>query len=193
MKASFTKVLTESATLSSHLTQWSPDWSAGQANGAYATMLCPAWMLGVIQGNTPKVTDWKIANAFPDGGGNWGGSYLTVPTQGKNTEAAKKFANWLTAPAQQIAAFKTAGNFPSQVAAYSNKDLTSATNAFFNNASIGQIYIDRSKAVTITPFKGVKYAAVMKVVQDGLTRVETGTQSIDQSWTQVVSDIKALA
>ena len=193
VKASFTKVLAESATLSSHLTQWSPDWSAGQANGAYATMLCPAWMLGVIQGNTPKVTDWKIANAFPDGGGNWGGSYLTVPTQGKNTDAAKKFANWLTAPAQQIAAFKTAGNFPSQVAAYSNKDLTSATNAFFNNASIGQIYIDRSKAVTITPFKGVKYAAVMKVVQDGLTRVETGTQSIDQSWTQVVSDIKALA
>lgn len=39
----------------------------------------------------------------------------------------------------------------------------------------------------------MKYAAVMKVVQDGLTRVETGTQSIDQSWTQVVSDIKALA
>ena len=193
VKAAFTSVLIASAADSSHLTQWSSDWAAGMANGAYATMLCPAWMLGVIQGDTPKVTDWKIANVFPNGGGNWGGSYLTVPVQGKHTAEARAFADWLTAPAQQIQAFKTAGNFPSQTAAYSNPDLTGATNPFFNNAPIGQIFIDRSKAVKITPFKGPKYAAIMTAVQDGLTRVETKKQTIDASWTQVVSDIKALA
>jgi ABC-type sugar transport system, periplasmic component len=192
VKAAFTSVLNASATESSHLTEWSNDWAAGMANGAYATMLCPAWMLGVIQGDTPKVTSWNIANVFPNGGGNWGGSYLVVPTQGKHTAEAKAFADWLTAPEQQIAAFKTAGNFPSQVAAYANPDLTGAVNTFFNNAPIGQIFIARSKAVTITPFKGVKYAAIMTAVQDGLTRVETKKQSIDASWTQVVSDIKAL-
>jgi hypothetical protein len=38
----------------------------------------------------------------------------------------------------------------------------------------------------------VKYAAIMQAVQDGLTRVESKKQTIDASWTQVVSDIKAL-
>ena len=156
-------------------------------------MLCPSWMLGVISGNGPKVKDWKIANVFPNGGGNWGGSYLTVPAQGKHTAAAKELALWLTAPEQQIAAFVTTGNYPSQVGAYGNPALTGAMNPYFNNAPIGQIFADRAKAVKVTPYKGVKYAAIMQAVQDGLTRVESKKQSIDASWAQVVSDIKALS
>jgi cellobiose transport system substrate-binding protein len=192
VKKAFYSVLTASKTSSAHLPEWTNDWASGMANGAYATMLCPAWMLGVISGDSPKVTGWNIASVFPNGGGNWGGSYLTVPSQGKHTAEAKAFVDWLTAPAQQISAFKTAGNFPSQVAAYTDPTLTGATNAFFNNAPIGQIFIDRAKAVKVTPFKGVKYFAVMTAVQNGLTRVESGSQSIDSSWTQVVSDINAL-
>ena len=192
VKAAFTTVLNASATDSAHLQEWSTDWNAGLANGAWATMLCPSWMLGVISGNGPKVTDWKIANVFPNGGGNWGGSYLTVPTQGKHTAAAKELALWLTAPQQQIAAFTTTGNYPSQVAAYTDPALTGAMNPYFNNAPVGQIFSDRAKAVTVTPYKGVKYAAIMQAVQDGLTRVESKKQSIDAAWAQVVSDIKAL-
>jgi cellobiose transport system substrate-binding protein len=192
VKKAFYSVLTASKTSSAHLPEWTNDWASGMANGAYATMLCPAWMLGVISGDSPKVTGWNIASVFPNGGGNWGGSYLTVPSQGKHTAEAKAFVDWLTAPAQQISAFKTAGNFPSQIAAYTDPTLTGATNAFFNNAPIGQIFIDRAKAVKVTPFKGVKYFAVMTAVQNGLTRVESGSQSIDSSWTQVVSDINAL-
>ena len=187
VKAAFESVLKASSTQSSHLTQWSNDWSAGMANGAYATMLCPAWMLGVIQGDTPKATDWKIANVFPNGGGNWGGSFLLVPTQGKHTAEAKALVDWITAPAQQIKAFKVAGTFPSQVAAYTDPTLTGATNAFFNNAAIGKIYIDRANAVKVTPFKGTQYGSIMTAVQNGLTRVETGTQSVSDSWTQVVT------
>lgn len=192
VKAAFTSVLNASATNSAHLQEWSSDWNAGMANGAWATMLCPSWMLGVISGNGPKVKDWKIANVFPNGGGNWGGSFLTVPTQGKNTAAAKELALWLTAPEQQIAAFTTTGNYPSQVAAYTDPALTGAMNPYFSNAPIGQIFAARAKAVTVTPYKGVKYAAIMQAVQDGLTRVESKKQTIDTSWNQVVSDIKAL-
>ncbi len=192
VKAAFTSVLEASKTLSAHLTEWTPDWTTGMASGAYATMFCPAWMLGVIQGDTPNAKDWKIASVFPNGGGNWGGSYLIVPTQGKHTAEAKAFAYWLTAPEQQIKAFKTAGNFPSQVAAYKDPALTGAVNEFFNNAPIGKIYIERANAVTVTPFKGVKYGSIMTAVQDGLTRVETGSQSIDASWAQTVTAIKAL-
>jgi cellobiose transport system substrate-binding protein len=192
VKKAFYSVLTASKTSSAHLPEWTTDWASGMANGAFATMLCPAWMLGVIAGDSPKVTGWNIASVFPNGGGNWGGSYLTVPSQGKHTAEAKAFADWLTAPAQQIAAFKTAGNFPSQVKAYTDPTLTGATDEFFNKAPIGKIFIERAKAVKVTPFKGVKYFAVMTAVQNGLTRVESGSQTTDASWTQVVSDIKAL-
>ena len=195
VKAAFESVLAASATESAHLQEWTDDWAGGMAGGKFATMLCPPWMMGVIQGDSPKVTDWNIANAFPNGGGNWGGSYLLVPTQGKHIAEAKAFVDWLTAPAQQISAFKTAGNFPSQLAAYKDPALTGATNAFFNNAPIGSLFTDRAKAfadTNVIPFKGVKYGAIMGAVQNGLTRVEQGQQSVDDSWTQVVSDIKAL-
>jgi len=192
VKNAFMSVLTASKTLSAHLSQWTTDWASGMANGAYATMLCPAWMLGVIAGDSPKVTDWNIANVFPNGGGNWGGSFLTVPAQGKHTAEAKAFVDWLTDGPQQIEAFKTAGNFPSQIATYTDPTLTGATNTFFNNAPIGKIFIDRSNAVTVTPFKGVKYFEVMTAVQDGLTRVETGSEDMNTSWDKVVADIKAI-
>ncbi len=95
--------------------QWSEDWFASMASGEFAAMLCPGWMLGVISGNAPDITGWDIADAFPGGGGNWGGSYLTVPANGANVEAAQQLADWLTAPEQQMQAFANAGTFPSQL------------------------------------------------------------------------------
>ncbi len=189
----FTDVLTASSTLSAHLGQWSDDWFAGLANGAFATMLCPGWMLGVISGNAADVTGWDVANVFPGGGGNWGGSYLTVPAQGANIEAAQKLAAWLTAPEQQLSAFAAAGTFPSQVAAYESDELLSATNEYFNNAPVGEILIERSQAIEVAPFKSVKYFPINDALQKALTRVDVdATQSIQDSWDQFVADVTAL-
>ena len=189
----FNSVLDASATQSAHLGQWSDDWFAGLANGSFATMLCPGWMLGVISGNAPDVTGWDIADVFPGGGGNWGGSYLTVPAQGKNVKAATELAAWLTAPEQQLQAFANAGTFPSQVATYTDPALTGATNDFFNGAPTGQILINRSNAITVAPFKSVKYFPIMDALQKALTRVDVDkTQSASDSWTQFVSDVNAL-
>jgi cellobiose transport system substrate-binding protein len=192
VKAAFYSVLAASKTDSSHLQEWSTDWATGMAKGAWATMLCPPWMLGSIQQDSPKVTDWNVADVFPNGGGNWGGSYLLVPSQGKHLVEAKAFTDWLTAPAQQLAAFKTAGNFPSQVSTYTSSALLDSTNAFFNNAPTGKIFVNRAKAFTFVPFKGIHYGDIMTVVQNGLTRVETKKQTVDASWAQVVKEIKAL-
>ncbi|MCU1552068.1 MAG: carbohydrate transporter substrate-binding protein [Glaciihabitans sp.] len=192
VKAAFYSVLAASKTESSHLQEWSADWSKGMAKGAWATMLCPPWMLGSIQQNSPKVTDWQVADVFPNGGGNWGGSYLLVPSQGKHLAEAKQLVDWITAPAQQLKAFAVGGNFPSQVATYTSPDLLNATNKFFNNAPTGKIFVNRAKAFTFKPFKGIQYGAIMTVVQNGLTRVESGKQGVDASWAQVVSEIKAL-
>ncbi len=194
VKAAYDSVLNASATLSAHLGQWSPDWTAGIASGAFATMLCPGWMLGVISGDAPDVTGWNIADVFPGGGGNWGGSYLTVPAQGKNIEAAKALADWLTAPEQQIAAFQTTGNFPSQVAAYTDPALTDFKNAYFNDAPVGKIFIDRSKDVNpVPPYKGANYFKVNDAMQKALTRVDLDkTDDIASSWAKFLTDVAAI-
>ncbi|MBC7724568.1 MAG: carbohydrate ABC transporter substrate-binding protein [Burkholderiaceae bacterium] len=193
VETAYTDVLDAGSTLSAHLSQWSDDWAAGFANGAFATMLCPGWMLGVIEGNAPEVTGWDIANVFPGGGGNWGGSYLTVPAQGKNTEAAKKFADWLTAPEQQLKAFVTTGNFPSQTSLYNADELLSVTRPYFNDAPTGQIFSDRSSAVTVAPFKGAKYFPVMDALQNAITRVDVDqTEDASASWTDFVTDVNAI-
>jgi cellobiose transport system substrate-binding protein len=193
VEKTFRTVLEESADLSAKLGQWSDDWFGALSTGGYATMLCPGWMLGVISGNAADTTGWDIADVFPGGGGNWGGSYLTVPAQGKHTEEAKKFAAWLTAPEQQIKAFQNAGTFPSQVAAYDDSALTGAVNEYFNNAPVGEILVNRANAVDPTPpFKGPHYFQVNDAAQQALTRVETGQQSIDESWAQFVSEVEAL-
>lgn len=192
VKEIYTQVLDASADQSAHLGQWSDDWNAGLANGAFATMLCPGWMLGVIEGNAADVDGWDIANVFPNGGGNWGGSYLTVPENGEHVEAAQALADWLTAPEQQVKAFANAGTFPSQTEAYSDPTLTDATNPFFNDAPTGQILTDRANAVDVTPFKGEFYFQINDAMQQALTRVEEGTQDAQTSWDQWVAEVDAI-
>lgn len=188
----YNQVLDASATQSAHLGQWSDDWFAGLSNGAFATMLCPGWMLGVISGNAEGVDGWRIANTFPGGGGNWGGSYLTVPANGEHVAAAQELADWLTSPETQIKAFENAGTFPSQNDALTDDTLLGSTNAFFGDAKVGLIFSERAKAVTVSPFKGQYYFQINDAMQKALTRVEDGTQDKAASWDQWKSEVDAI-
>ncbi|PPK98049.1 cellobiose transport system substrate-binding protein [Kineococcus xinjiangensis] len=173
--------------LSAGLTQWSEDWTNAFQNDGFATMLCPGWMLGVIEGNAAGVQGWDIADTFPGGGGNWGGSFLTVPAAGKNVEAAQDLAAWLTAPEQQLKAFEAQGTFPSQVEALASDELLSQKDAFFNDAPTGQILANRADAVEVTPFKGPNYFAIHETVADAITRVDTDkTDDAAGSWAKAV-------
>ncbi|WP_350257701.1 extracellular solute-binding protein [Scrofimicrobium sp. R131] len=192
VKQIYDQLTAASATQSANLTLWSDDWYAGMANGDFATTLCPGWFLGIIEGNAPDVTTWDVANVFPNGGGNWGGSYLTVPANGKHVAEAQELAAWLTSPEVQLKAFANVGTFPSQVEALSSDELLNSTNEYFNNAPIGQILADRASAVTVTPFKGPQYFKVMTALQDALTRTQDGSQTPEQSWDQFVQEANAI-
>lgn len=191
----YTEVLDAAVTrgLSANLNQWSDDWTAAFQNDGFATMLCPGWMLGVIEGNAEGVEGWDIADVFPGGGGNWGGSFLTVPAQGENQDAAKELAAWLTAPEQQIKAFMAKGTFPSQVDALASEDLLGQTNAFFNDAPTGEILSNRAAAVEVSPFKGPNYFAIHTTVTDAITRVDVDkTDDPTSSWDKAVSAFEQL-
>ena len=193
VKSLFEQVTAASADLSAHLTQWSGDWDAAFQSNGFATMLCPAWMTGPIEERAGGVTGWDVADVFPGGGGNWGGSYLTVPATGKNVEEAKKLAAWLTSPETQIKAFVNAGTFPSQVEAWESEDLTSSTNEFFNNAPVGEIFANRAAAISVTPYKGANYFQIHQTISDALARVDVDqSETPEQGWQSAVAAYDAL-
>lgn len=188
----FDTVVERAIPVAKYAAQWSDDWFASLANGEYPVMLCPPWLRGNIEGEGPDVTGWNIANVFPGGGSNWGGSYLVIPANGENVEAAQDFAEWLTSPEVQLQAFENAGTFPSQVDTYEDEALTSATDEFFNDAPVGQIGADRAEAVEVEPHKGPLYFQIHDAFNNAIQRVFDGTEPADEAWDTWVSEVDAL-
>jgi cellobiose transport system substrate-binding protein len=177
--------------LSAKIAPWSADWNAGMAKGSFVTLACPSWMMAYIQSQAKDSSGkWDIA-AVPGGGGNWGGSFLTLPKQGKNVQEAAKLAKWLVAPEQQAKVFRALGNFPSTVSLYEDAVIKDFKNPFFNNAPVGQIFSNSVKTM-VPQYMGPKSGDINTAIQNGLTRVEQGKQKPDEAWTQSVKDVNAL-
>ncbi|WP_425956268.1 ABC transporter substrate-binding protein [Xylanimonas sp. McL0601] len=180
---------------SAGLQQWGDDFNAAFKTDKFATTLCPAWFVNNIKGNAgADFKGWDIADVFPGGGGNWGGSYLVVPTQSKVKDEAAKLAAWLTAPEQQAAIFAAASNFPSSPSAQADASVANKVDPFLNNAPVGKIFADRAKAVTVVPFKGAQYFDIQSKLADALNRVDvTKSQTPEESWKQWLQDVAALS
>jgi cellobiose transport system substrate-binding protein len=148
-------------------------------------------MMGYIQGNAPETKGkWDIAK-IPGGSGNWGGSYVTVPSQGKNVDAAVELAKWLTAPEQNIKLFKTIGNFPSQESTWTQPEVADFTSEFFSNAPAGKIFpasLEDAPVQVMGPQSGV----IGNTFAGALNSVEQGTDP-DEAWDSAMTDIEAAA
>jgi cellobiose transport system substrate-binding protein len=177
---------------SAGLAAFSTDWNTGFKKGTFATVTCPAWMMGYIQGQAPKAKGkWDVA-AVPAGGGNWGGSFLTVPKQGSHQKEAYDLAKYLTSPASEAYIFKQTGNLPSQPALYQSKAITSFKNPYFNNAPVGKIFTDSAKKLK-PQVTGPHQGDIQTAVSNAIQRVEQHKQSPDASWKQFLKDVKAVA
>jgi len=170
------------ANLSAKLKSFSNEWNAGFKNGAFATIACPAWMTGYIQGQAGDAASgkWDIANV-PGGGGNWGGSFLAVPTQSKHQKEAVELAKFLSSPQGQLTAFEAEGNLPSAPALYDDPALVDKTNAFFSNAPVGQIFAAGAKNLRPV-YLGAKNQPVRDAVENALRSFEQGQTNADKAW-----------
>jgi cellobiose transport system substrate-binding protein len=192
VRAAFDKTVEAiNAGLSAKIAAWSADWNAGFQKGRFATIACPSWMMAYIQEQAKdSAGKWDIAK-IPGGGGNWGGSFLTLPKQGKHQKEAYELAKWLTSPEQQAKVFRKAGNFPSTVTLYQDPVITDFKNPFFNNAPVGKIF---SESITTmkAQYLGPKAGDINTAIQNGLTRVEQGKQTPDAAWKQALEEIKKI-
>lgn len=190
LKAVYDTVTSNAATLSTRAVQWSDDWTANFTNDGFATLPCPGWMFANVKSSAPKVKGWDIADVFPGGGGNWGGSFLAVPKTSKHQKEAKQVANWLTDTEQEVGAFQKAGAYPANLAAEEQLTTTGKPDPYFNDAPTAQILANRAKAVPPgVPYKGDKYSDILGLLQTAIQRVDEG-KSAEASWktfTQAVS------
>jgi len=172
--------------LSANIAAWTPQWDAGFKSGSFAVLACPAWMIGHIQEAAPTTSGkWDIAQ-IPGGGGNWGGSFLTIPKQSKHADAAYAFINWFTQPAQLLQVFKTVGNLPSEPALYTDPSFTSFTKPFFNNAPTGVIFA--KTAQNLQPqYLGKLNGAVRTAVENVLQSVQDGKVKAADGWAAAVA------
>ncbi len=167
--------------LSAALGNFSPEWNAGMANGDYALLMAPSWMMGYIQGQGPDTAGLWDITCMPEGGGNWGGSQLTIPAGAPNADLAWDLINYVLSPDSQFKVFVENGNFPSIPSLYDNEEVQSFTNEFFNNAPVGKIYSE--SAISLVPiYEGENERSILREFGNGLSRIEQGMEDGETAW-----------
>ncbi|MFB6837762.1 extracellular solute-binding protein [Streptomyces sp. NPDC056361] len=174
--------------LSAKLDQWSPAWNQAFAAGSFATIPCPAWMLGYIKGQAGETAKgkWDVA-PLPGGAGNWGGSYLAVPKAAAHKKEAYELIKWLTAPEQQTRLFEKQGNFPSATGAI--EKVAGAKDPFFSDAPIGKIFGDAAKAAPVQVL-GVHDQNIAQQITNALSEVERKGTSPEKAWSNAKKGVE---
>ncbi|GAA2104573.1 extracellular solute-binding protein [Actinomadura alba] len=172
--------------LTANMRIFTPEWQTALKRDTFATLPCPAWMLGGIEefsGDNGK-GKWDVATV-PGGSGTWGGSWLAVPKQSKHQKEAAELAKFLTSPEGQLAAYKSKNTFPSSPKAQQDPAVTGKTNAYFGEAPIGKIFSEMSSQVKPI-YLGPKNEAVREDVEDVLLGVGQNKIKADQAWSKAV-------
>lgn len=165
--------------MTANLIQFGDEWNAAFASGAFATISCPAWMLGYIseQAGEDASGAWDVA-PLPGGAGNWGGSWLGVTESSEHKEEAIALVEWLTAPEQQITMFTEEAHFPSSQEAAEDPQVADAANEYFSGAPVGQIFGDSAAALQFTPI-GPYDTQIQEAFTNALSTVAQGTAPDD--------------
>jgi cellobiose transport system substrate-binding protein len=176
--------------MSAKLKQFDKPWEQAYSKGTFATVACPAWMIGYIQekAGTSGKGKWDVA-AAPTAA-NWGGAFIGVPTAGKNQKEAIKLAKWLTAPEQQAKVFAKQASFPSTPSAYDTLKPAAATTAYFSNAPITEIFSASAETIPSQYF-GIKDQPINTALTDiGILQVEQKGKSPEEGWDAATEEIK---
>jgi cellobiose transport system substrate-binding protein len=184
-----TAVAAIQAGLTAKLEQFDQPWNQAFANGAFATIACPAWMIGYIKGQAGDAGSgkWDVAS-IPGDGGNWGGSYLAIPAASEHKEEAYALLEWLTAPEQQLTMWTQSQHFPSSSTAAADPAVAAATDVYFSNAPIGEIFKESADDLPIATL-GPKDGVIKDTISNGLLRIDQQGEDPDTAWEKTMDDI----
>jgi multiple sugar transport system substrate-binding protein len=110
--------------LDARSTAWTQEWYTMLANGQIATTIIGCWFGGFLKSwiNPEGAGNWGIVPVPEDPLQNWGGSFLAIPEQSKNKEAAWAFIEYSMATARaQNEIFVAVDYFPAYIPAWKDE------------------------------------------------------------------------
>ncbi|MFF1873605.1 extracellular solute-binding protein [Streptomyces sp. CB03911] len=179
----------DAAGTSQGLKEFDPTWQTAFTQSTFATTICPSWQQANIEkySGPANAGKWNVAQA--PAAGNWGGSFLSVPSSGKHVAAAQDLVAWLSAPEQQAKVFQKVGNIPSNQNAYALPGVTDFKNPYIGpNAPTGQIFSTAAKAIKPAE-TGVKAGDLQTAFSNGILLVEQNGKSAGDAWNETVKQI----
>ncbi|WYP25746.1 extracellular solute-binding protein [Alkalihalobacillus sp. FSL W8-0930] len=178
----------EAMDIQANIERGTPEWGAALANGDFATVFLPPWMLQNIKNDAPDTSGlWDIA-LMPEGSGNWGGSFLTVPKQSDHPEEAYEFITWLMSPENQLDIFKENGNFPSTPGIYDDPAVQELDDEFFIRKDIGAIYAEAATLVQDV-YRAPMTAPINTIMQDALGSIADGVSTPEAAWDKALEEV----
>ncbi|RCW74755.1 extracellular solute-binding protein [Saliterribacillus persicus] len=170
---------------------WTPEWGSAMEEGSYATLIgAPAWMIANVKGNAPDSSGkWSLTN-IPEGAGNWGGSFLTIPADSEHPEEAYAFIEWLVSPENQLKSFHNNGLFPSTPEVYEDEEFLATTDEYFSGAETARIFAEAAESVQPV-YMGVNYATVNNELVTALTNVAVEGLDPQEEWDAAVERIES--
>lgn len=164
----------------------SAQWRTATADGSYATLIAPASMSHTIKARAPDATSWRMA-PIPEGSGNRGGSWLSIPEESDHPKEAYEFLRWLTAPEQQQRSYEEQDLFPATPAVYEDEAFLNSTDSYFGGQETGQIVAEA--ALEAKPvYQGTLHSAVDEEITYGLINVYEGEDPRDE-WADILTRV----
>jgi cellobiose transport system substrate-binding protein len=165
-------------------------WNAAFKNSKFATVACPSWMTGIISAQAGEGNKGKWDIAQPPQAGNWGGSFLAVPSAGKHVKEATALAAWLTAPEQQAKVFTKNGNIPSTKKGLADPTVQNAMNPYFGETPVGKIYTFTAQNIQPAPIGRWDGQVKTFITDNGILDMEQHGTSKDKAWSNVQDQVK---
>ncbi|MBY0099176.1 extracellular solute-binding protein [Mesobacillus maritimus] len=166
---------------------WTPEWANAVNKGEFAAELGAGWLKGWMEGNaTDAVGKWRVATLPTEFAANWGGSYIAIPSETENAQAAYDFVEWLVSPENQLKSFQSHGLFPSAPAVYEMEEFKANEDEFFGGQTTATVFAEAAQAIEGAVYKGEKYFPVHNEILNALKNVQNKNADPEKEWKAAV-------
>ena len=168
---------------------WTPEWANALNKGEFGVEMAPAWLKGYMTENAPEGEgNWKVTTLPTDFAGNWGGSYMAIPSETEHEEAAYEFSKWLLSPENQLKSFTESGLFPSAPEVYEMDEFVNNKDEYFGGQNTASVFAEAAKQIPEV-YKGPKYVTVNNEILTALRNVQEGGDP-QQEWDAALKRIE---